>query len=152
MDTPLGIAAFIVPLSIGLMIGIPNSGAAELASWPVPVAFAPNFPAQGEGPVYAARFIGQMSDGKWVLKPLESNEVAAEAITDAVRTGRFNAGFAWLSADASRIPAADLIASRPFGMEPLSHRTQALTMRTFLPAEIFLVFNPRLTHSLSTVV
>lgn len=94
------------------------ASAADANEWPVPVAFSPNFPAQGEGPVFAARFISQMSSGKWVLKPLGYGEVAAEAITDEVRAGRFNAGFAWLSADASRIPAADLIASRPFGMEP----------------------------------
>jgi TRAP-type mannitol/chloroaromatic compound transport system substrate-binding protein len=95
-----------------LMLVAPNAGAGDATQWPVPVT------TQGEGAVYATRFIEQISGGAWMLKPLDSGEVAGSAITEAVRSGRFNAGFAWLSADASKIPAADLIASRPFGMEP----------------------------------
>jgi TRAP-type mannitol/chloroaromatic compound transport system substrate-binding protein len=86
--------------------------------WSVPIAFPTNYPAQGDGVLYVTRMLARVSADRFVIQPQRGRDVAPAAITQAVREGKAEAGYAWLAFDQERMPAAALFSSMPFGMEP----------------------------------
>lgn len=93
--------------------------ALQKISWKVPVAFAVNLPALGDTPLYVAEMAKASSGGQTVLTVYEPGKlVPPNAITDAVKDKKVEAGYTWLGYDQGKIPAAPLLSAVPFGMEP----------------------------------
>ncbi len=90
----------------------------DAVRWSVPIAFPTTYPAQGDGVLYVARMLARVSGDRFVIEPQRGGDVAPAAITEAVREGKAVAGYAWLAFDQQRMPAAALLSSMPFGMEP----------------------------------
>ncbi len=98
--------------------GLPAE-AADKVRWKVPVAFGTNLPALGDNIIYVADVLKAASGGQVQMKAFEPGKlVPAFSITDAVKDKKVQAGYTWLGYDQGKIPAAPLLAARPFGMEP----------------------------------
>jgi TRAP-type mannitol/chloroaromatic compound transport system substrate-binding protein len=138
MDSaPRGIShrAALVAVTVALSVGVigslalrPVSRVASTESadtprvrvrWRLPVAFGTNLPGLGDNALFIAEQISAASGGRIEFEVFEPGEVVpALAITEAVSAGKVQAGYTWLGYDEGRIPAAVLIGSVPFGMEP----------------------------------
>lgn len=100
--------------------GVPTSARSDVAvRWRIPIAFPTAYPAQGDGILYVARVLAQASSNDFVIEVEKyGGNVSPSSITEAVRAGNVEAGYAWLAFDQQRMPAAALFSSMPFGMEP----------------------------------
>lgn len=99
------------------------AGGAEVAldviKWKVPVSFAVTLPALGDTPLLVAEVAKASSGGKTELTIYEPGKlVPPNAITDAVKDKKVEAGYTWLGYDQGKIPASPLLSAVPFGMEP----------------------------------
>jgi TRAP-type mannitol/chloroaromatic compound transport system substrate-binding protein len=99
------------------------AGSGELAlqrlNWKMPVSFAVTLPALGDTPLYVAEVAKASSGGQTVLTVYEPGKlVPPNAITDAVKDKKVEAGYTWLGYDQGKIPSAPLFSAVPFGMEP----------------------------------
>ncbi len=128
------LVAVLVALLAGVLVSLairpPGSGAAVATGgsagddgaqvrWRMPVSISTRLPVFGETVLYFAEALRRVSAGRVELTPFEPGElVPALSVTDAVRDRKVDVGFTWLAYDQGRIPAAPLIASVPFGMEP----------------------------------
>jgi TRAP-type mannitol/chloroaromatic compound transport system substrate-binding protein len=121
--------AFIVGIAASLAVRAPGAaskrtaagGAAALETikWRLPVAFATNLPALGDGIVYASEAAKLSSGGQTTLEVFEPGKlVPAFSITDSVKDRKIEAGYTWLGYDQGKIPASPLLSAVPFGMEP----------------------------------
>ncbi len=92
--------------------------AGEPMRWRVPVAFGTHLPALGDNINYVAEALDAATAGEVQFKVFEPGKLVAPlSITEAVKDGKMQAGYTWLGYDQGRIPAAPLLAARPFGME-----------------------------------
>lgn len=99
---------------------LPESGPTREIQWRVSSAFAANLPIIGEVGIFVADTLNSMSDGSMEFRVYDPGELMpAFAISEAVRDEKIAAGYTWAGYDQGRIPAASLIASVPFGLEPL---------------------------------
>ncbi len=93
--------------------------ALDVIKWKVPVAFPVTLPALGDTPLLVAALAKASSGGKTELTIYEPGKlVPPNAITDAVKDRKVEAGYTWLGYDQGKIPASPLFAAVPFGMEP----------------------------------
>ncbi len=125
----LVIAAFIVGIAGSLAVRAPGAAGKVAAAggvptldtikWRLPVAFATNLPALGDGIVYVADVAKLSSGGRTNLEVFDPGKlVPAFSITDAVKDKKIEAGYTWLGYDQGKIPASPLLSAVPFGMEP----------------------------------
>jgi len=92
----------------------------EEVRWKVSSAFTTNLPVVGEGVVQVAADLKAVSAGSIELEVFEPGEVVPPfEITESVKERKIQAGYTWVGYDQGRIPASALIASVPFGMEPM---------------------------------
>ncbi len=95
------------------------TAATETINWKLAGAFNTTLPVLGESILFFVDTLAAASGGALKMKAYEPGELApAFSITDAVREGKVQAGITWVGYDQGRIPAAPLIASVPFGLEP----------------------------------
>lgn len=98
---------------------VPRPTFAAEVRWQVAIAFPISYPAQGDGILDLAAMLAGSSAGAFTIEHLPFQKaIAPAAIAQAVRAGRFKAGYAWLAFDQERMPAAALLSSMPFGMTP----------------------------------
>lgn len=122
-------AAFIIGIAGSLAVRAPGqaartgaaagSAALDQVKWRVPIAFASNLPALGDGILYVSEVAKLSSGGKTLLEVFEPGKlVPAFSITDSVKDKKIDAGYTWLGYDQGKIPASPLFSAVPFGMEP----------------------------------
>jgi TRAP-type mannitol/chloroaromatic compound transport system substrate-binding protein len=125
----LVVVSFIVGIAGSLALRAPGAAtkaagagdvpALDTVKWRLPVAFATNLPALGDGIVYAADVAKLSSGGRTNLEVFEPGKlVPAFSITDGVKDKKIEAGYTWLGYDQGKIPASPLLSAVPFGMEP----------------------------------
>ncbi|HEU0203669.1 MAG TPA: TRAP transporter substrate-binding protein [Burkholderiaceae bacterium] len=125
----LVVTAFIVGIAASLAIRAPGAASKRTAAtgvasldtikWRLPVAFATNLPALGDGIVYVADVAKLSSGGQTSIEVFEPGKlVPAFSITDSVKDRKIEAGYTWLGYDQGKIPASPLLSAVPFGMEP----------------------------------
>lgn len=122
----LAIGALSLPFAVRLFHGKTDaqSGGADFQvntskrySWKLVTTWPPNFPVLGEGCKLFADWVREMSGGRLDIQVYGGGELvpALEAF-DAVRTGAAEMGSAASYYWAGKLPAAQLFASVPFGM------------------------------------
>jgi TRAP-type mannitol/chloroaromatic compound transport system substrate-binding protein len=125
----LMVVSFIVGIAGSLAVRAPGAASKvaaaggvatlETVKWRLPVAFATNLPALGDGIVYVADVARLSSGGRTNLEVFEPGKlVPAFSITDSVKDKKIEAGYTWLGYDQGKIPASPLLSAVPFGMEP----------------------------------
>lgn len=93
--------------------------ALDTIKWKVPVSFAVTLPALGDTPLLVSELAKASSGGRTELTIFEPGKlVPPNAITDAVKDKKVEAGYTWLGYDQGKIPASPLLSAVPFGMEP----------------------------------
>lgn len=92
----------------------------EPIRWRLTSSFTNAMPVIGTAPAKLAAELREVSSGAIDLQLYEPGKVVpALEITESIRDGKVEAGFMWVGYDQGRIPASTLIASVPFGMEPM---------------------------------
>ncbi len=87
--------------------------------WRVPVAFATNLPALGDGILAVSSALSRASSGRIQLEVFEPGMLVPPfSITEGVGEKKVEAGYTWVGYDQGRIPATPLVSAVPFGMEP----------------------------------
>jgi TRAP-type mannitol/chloroaromatic compound transport system substrate-binding protein len=93
----------------------------EQVHWRVPSAFGTNLIINGEMILHVADQLLRASGGSIVFEIFEPGELMpAFSITESVKDNKVPAGYTWLGYDQGKIPASALLASVPFGMEPMA--------------------------------
>ncbi len=126
------LAALLTGLLLSLALRPPGAKRADAAprtaasaeadirvDWRVALSFQTTLPVTGDNPLYLQEIAQAASGGALRLQLFEPGElVPALGVTEAVRTGKIEAGYTWLGYDQGRVPAAPLLGAVPFGMEP----------------------------------
>ncbi|MAA64021.1 MAG: C4-dicarboxylate ABC transporter [Alteromonadaceae bacterium] len=95
------------------------SFAEEKIRWKMQAAYGSNLPALGDVIPGVLEDLKEATDGRVFIKHYEPNKLVPTLnITDAVRTGKLDAGYTWIGYDQGKIPSSVLFSAVPFGMEP----------------------------------
>ncbi|MCC5943330.1 MAG: TRAP transporter substrate-binding protein DctP [Bernardetiaceae bacterium] len=92
-------------------------GSKPLYEWSIATTWPPNFPVLGEGVVLFAKYVKEMTGGKFRIKVFGGGErVPALEVFDAVGNGAIEMGHAAPYYWAGKVPSCQFFASIPFGM------------------------------------
>ncbi|AZZ93170.1 TRAP transporter substrate-binding protein [Hahella sp. KA22] len=93
--------------------------ASDKVRWKMQAAYGSNLPALGDTIPGVMESLNKASGGRIMIKHYEPNKLAPTLdITEAVKSGKIEAGYTWLGYDQGRIASSVLFSSVPFGMEP----------------------------------
>ncbi len=111
--------ALSLTLTGALLCSSLNSSADDKIRWKMQAAFGSNLPALGDTIPGIMDSLKEATDGRVVIKHYEPSKLVPTLnITDAVKSGKIEAGYTWLGYDQGKLPSSVLFASVPFGMEP----------------------------------
>ncbi|WP_148862897.1 TRAP transporter substrate-binding protein [Marinobacter fonticola] len=111
--------AFMSACSLAAAVASAPAMAQEKVRWKMQAAYGSNLPALGDIIPGVVEDLNEVTDNRIIIKHFEPNKIVPTLnITDAVRTGKLEAGFTWIGYDQGKIPSSVLFSAVPFGMEP----------------------------------
>ncbi|TBW56026.1 TRAP transporter substrate-binding protein [Marinobacter halodurans] len=111
--------AFLSACGLAAAVATTPALGADKIRWKMQAAYGSNLPALGDTIPGVLDDLREATDNRIIIKHFEPNKLVPTLnITDAVRTGKLEAGYTWIGYDQGKIPSSTLFSAVPFGMEP----------------------------------